>query len=314
MRQKTLLSPLDGASRIRLLTRAIVAELTALFLLRCKTQEIPGSEGLALSERKLTDRQKREREYYDDYCAVHDKMPVNFAPVEGTEKRPWNSYWHANQVALDHFHDTSQTLLDFGCGTGQQAICMAKVGYRVSGFDVSEKQIESARLRAAEYGFADRTDFSVQIAENLDYQDNSFDCILGIDILHHLEIEPSIRETHRVLKPGGIAIFREWIEFPAFDRLRESRLVQTFFPKGKSVEHHRTEDERKLNRADVEIIQRIFPLAELRKFGVASRLCRVLPAWESATIALERIDHAVFGVAPFMAALGGEAVMVLRKQ
>ncbi len=267
----------------------------------------------------LTERQQREREYYDSYCTLHDETPVNFAPIEGVEKRPWNSYWYSYEEVVAHFHavksqeDRTPRLLDFGCGTGQSAISTAKLGYRVSGFDISERQIESARGRAKEFGVQEICDFSVQVAENLEYADNSFDCILGIDILHHLEIEPSIHESYRVLRPGGVAIFREWIEVDAFDRVRETALVRRFFPKGKSIEKHRTEDERKLNREDMRLIRQVFPLVKLRQFGVLSRLCRILPERTWLAASLQRMDHAIFRVAPVVSSLGGEVVLVLRK-
>ena len=53
----------------------------------------------------LTERQQREREYYDSYCTLHDETPVNFAPIEGVEKRPWNSYWYSYEEVVAHFLD-----------------------------------------------------------------------------------------------------------------------------------------------------------------------------------------------------------------
>ncbi|MFO8030902.1 MAG: methyltransferase domain-containing protein [Cyclonatronaceae bacterium] len=48
--------------------------------------------------------------------------------------------------------DTSQHILDVGCGTGRHAIELARRGYRVTGVDLSEAQLRRAREKASEAG------------------------------------------------------------------------------------------------------------------------------------------------------------------
>ena len=48
--------------------------------------------------------------------------------------------------------DRSKRILDIGCGTGRHAIELARRGYRVTGFDLSEAQLQRARDKAAEAG------------------------------------------------------------------------------------------------------------------------------------------------------------------
>jgi 2-polyprenyl-3-methyl-5-hydroxy-6-metoxy-1,4-benzoquinol methylase len=50
--------------------------------------------------------------------------------------------------------DRSKRILDIGCGTGRHAIELAKRGYRVTGFDLSEGQLRTAREKAAVAGVA----------------------------------------------------------------------------------------------------------------------------------------------------------------
>ena len=43
----------------------------------------------------------------------------------------------------------------------------------------------------------------------MSYPDASFDSVVGSSVLHHLEIQPALREIHRVLKPSGTIFFTE---------------------------------------------------------------------------------------------------------
>jgi len=43
--------------------------------------------------------------------------------------------------------DKNATIVDLGCGTGRQAIKLAQMGFKVYGFDISERAIELARLK-----------------------------------------------------------------------------------------------------------------------------------------------------------------------
>ena len=48
--------------------------------------------------------------------------------------------------------DRSKRILDIGCGTGRHAVELARRGYRVTGFDLSEGQLCAAREKAAQAG------------------------------------------------------------------------------------------------------------------------------------------------------------------
>ena len=49
---------------------------------------------------------------------------------------------------------------------------------------------------------------SVADAEGIPYDDNTFDLVVGHAVLHHIpDVEKSLREVLRVLKPGGRFVF-----------------------------------------------------------------------------------------------------------
>ena len=58
-------------------------------------------------------------------------------------------------------------ILELGCGTGEDAIHLARAGHRVVAMDASEEMIRIARLKATAAGFADRIDFHAMPMEAL---------------------------------------------------------------------------------------------------------------------------------------------------
>jgi SAM-dependent methyltransferase len=150
---------------------------------------------------------------------------------------------------------------------------------------------------------------SVETAERLSYPEQRFDVIAGVDILHHVDVPAAIRECHRVLRSGGVAIFREPIYSPAFDTLRNWAPVRCLWPNQPSFEAHITADERKLSPDDIATIREIFPRSELEYSRVISRLSALLP---SQLTRLEKVDYCLRGLFG-MRHLSGYAILVLRK-
>jgi SAM-dependent methyltransferase len=111
-----------------------------------------------------------------------------------------------------------RTVLDFGCGTGENSLLLARRGARVVGVDISESLVRIAIKRLQVNGLAGSTRFIVGSAHDLPLAGQSIDIVLGVAILHHLDLHATSREIHRVLKPGGRAIFQEPV--------RDSRAVR----------------------------------------------------------------------------------------
>ncbi len=101
-------------------------------------------------------------------------------------------------------------VLDYCCGPGETSLKLAKMGYAtVNGIDISAKEIESARQRMVDAGFSEKTDFKVMDAENMDFDDDTFDVIVCNGVLHHLDVDAALPELARTLKPGGIIVAME---------------------------------------------------------------------------------------------------------
>jgi len=102
-----------------------------------------------------------------------------------------------------------QTLLDVACGTGQISIPAARMGMKVTGVDIAPNSIEYARRRAQEEEL-DAT-FDEGDAENLPYDDNSFDVVATVvGAMFAPQADKVALELLRVCKPGGRILMVNW--------------------------------------------------------------------------------------------------------
>ena len=93
-------------------------------------------------------------------------------------------------------------LLEVGCGLGTDLLQFAKGGALVTGVDLTPQSIELVKRRFALDGLA--VDARVSDAENLPFDDASFDVVYSFGVLHHTpNTQKAIDEVYRVLKPGG---------------------------------------------------------------------------------------------------------------
>jgi len=193
-------------------------------------------------------------------------------------------------------------VLDLGCGHGMASVVLARRDARVTAFDLSPGYIAEARRRAEANGVS--LDLLVADGQHLPFADGSFDRVWGSAILHHLDLDRAARELHRVLRPGGVAVFCEpWGGNPFLDWARR-RLP---YP-GKE----RTPDEEPLRRRDLPLLRAVFPTVEVRGYQLLSMARRVLPAGRL-TAALGRCDAWLLPRLPVLQGWCRYAVLTLRK-
>jgi SAM-dependent methyltransferase len=100
----------------------------------------------------------------------------------------------------------SNRLLEVGCGIGTDLVRFARGGARVVGVDLSETAVRLAR-RNFELSGLD-ADLRVANAEALPFDDASFDVVYGHGVVQYTaDASRLVGECHRVLVPGGQAIF-----------------------------------------------------------------------------------------------------------
>lgn len=98
--------------------------------------------------------------------------------------------------------------MEIGCGTGFFALNLLQAGVMDSCVltDISPGMVEVATRNGRALGL--EVDGRVADAESLPAQDGEFDLVVGHAVLHHIpDVELALRETLRVLKPGGRFVF-----------------------------------------------------------------------------------------------------------
>jgi ubiquinone/menaquinone biosynthesis C-methylase UbiE len=95
-------------------------------------------------------------------------------------------------------------VLEIGVGMGADYEQWLKAGAIATGVDLSTASLDQARRRCELSGL--KPDLHEADAENLPFQDNSFDLVYSYGVMHHSpNTAKCLHETWRVLKPGGEA-------------------------------------------------------------------------------------------------------------
>lgn len=106
-----------------------------------------------------------------------------------------------------------KTILDVATGTGDLAIALAKKNpqAKITGFDLSNGMLEHGRLKVAEKNLSDQIEMIQGDAENMPFEDNTFDAItVAFGVRNFETLEKGLKEIHRVLKPGGKFVILEF--------------------------------------------------------------------------------------------------------
>lgn len=201
---------------------------------------------------------------------------------------------------------TGRIVIDFGCGSGENSLLLARRGAYVVGVDISESLIALARRRLELNGLGGRAHFVVGSAHDLPLRRGTVDVVLGIAILHHLNLDAASREVHGILKFGGRAIFKEPV--------RDSRLVRMV----RRCIPYRAPDispfERPLTTPEVERFSARFRSCSIRAFSLPFvNLVGAIPSLKPYIPTAHRLDGAALARVPALARFSAIRVFELTK-
>jgi len=142
--------------------------------------------------------------YHDAAAESYDaKWGIDFGPI-GREQIYGKL---VKALGVDSLEPLGSAL-EIGAGTGYFSLNLAVEGLigPLTATDISPGMLRSLERTAADLGVEVET--VVTEAEDLPFEDGSFDLVLGHAILHHIpDLDRAFAEFERVLKPGGLIIF-----------------------------------------------------------------------------------------------------------
>lgn len=100
-------------------------------------------------------------------------------------------------------------ILDIGCGGGHVSYLAARHVQSVTAYDLSPGMLEAVRSTALKRGL-NTIETVLGRAELLPFENGSFDIVASRYSAHHWQdMARALREAHRVLAPGGLAVFMD---------------------------------------------------------------------------------------------------------
>jgi len=253
----------------------------------------------------------QEAEFFDRWAAV------NAQRLEPVERAVLERYRHPGNLYAKEFcfrllgNLEGKSILDVGCGEGEDGMILAKLGARVTGLDVSPGAIEVAKERAALNGVAERTRFLCAPLKEASLPPGSFDVIWIDNVLHHVldDLEGTMRALLESARPGALILCIEPVNLN-----KTLRKIRFLVPVHTEV----TPGERPLERHDIAILKSLVPGLRKRHFCFFGRLGRfIIPGnrYERAAFwrrklcdLVHAMDCAVFAI-PGLEQLGGIGVL-----
>ncbi|MEO0493729.1 MAG: class I SAM-dependent methyltransferase [Actinomycetota bacterium] len=189
---------------------------------------------ISMDERVANERAFHDDRYRDENREAQDKY---YEGLQESDER--------FRAFVDRF-EPGDRVLELGCGIDAMAFELAARGVEVVGIDISPVAVEIAQGEATARGVTG-VEFVEMNAEALDFEDESFDGVIGTAVLHHLDVVCAYREMSRVLRDDGRAVFIE--------PLGHNPLINAY---RRRTPENRTEFEHPLRCEDFTLAQRYF--------------------------------------------------------
>jgi len=195
---------------------------------------------------------KRERVFHNQWAQSLNLEKINVRAAFEGSTAPENRFIISKIGNL-----SGKYLLDLGCGGGESSIYFAQKGALCVAADWSPKMVEAAQTLAEMHRV--KIDARVIDAMNIDIDDSSFDIVYAANLLHHVDTRQTLKEIHRVLKPGGVAC--------TWDPLKYNPVIYVY---RRLASKFRSPDEHPLGFQLIKDARRLFSSLEYDTFWLAT--------------------------------------------
>jgi len=216
----------------------------------------------------------------------------------------------------------NKRILDIGCGAGEASVYFAKNGANVTAVDISANMLKVVKQLADKHGVS--IDTKESTADRLGFPDYTFDIVYAANLLHHVNIEATLSEIHRVLKNGGTLY--------SWDPLAHNPIINMYRRIATDV---RTSDEHPIKMKDLAYFRKLFSHVEYEttwfftlwlfiKFYLVNRVSPNKERYWKKIIdehkkvehtydLLEKLDKVVLKIIPFLRRYCWNIVIIARK-
>lgn len=154
--------------------------------------------GALAAPSSYTETERQQKEHYD---RIAEQYEAHYSDACSREYRRRFIY----EPMFEGLELSGKQVLDAMCGSGQTSEYLLSRGAHMTGLDISPEVIDSYQRRWP----GSRT--ICRSALDTGLESDSFDCVSVVGGLHHMHpfLSETVREIHRVLKPGGYFCFME---------------------------------------------------------------------------------------------------------
>lgn len=229
-------------------------------------QKFMGAAGMcpasgALSGDSLAMSKSVEEQFHDEWADGEDLESVDVLGANEALTAPEMRYIHQRLGDT-----TGKTLLDVGCGLGEASVYFALQGATVTATDLSTGMLRATEALAKIHGTTLKTHQAS--AEGMGFPEGAqFDVIYTGNLLHHVDVEATLIELDKYLKPGGTLV--------AWDPLAYNPVINVYRAMATDV---RTPDEHPLKWEDLKLFDTHFERVERKYFWLTTLLIFIMMA------------------------------------
>jgi len=191
-----------------------------------------GEKGFAKEDVKWFFKAKSDKEYARDY--LDELKDTNYIKLKKIVRVV--DFIESYSEELGH----GAKILEVGCGPGRYTSVLAHIGNNITGIDINEAQLKSARQRIDELGFKNVHLQYADAYQYLKHNRGKFDIVLALDVMEHMpDPHEFCRLAHdaisnkgvlAIIVPNGYSLAE--LGFQTFSVLINEKVFKREFPEG----------------------------------------------------------------------------------